>query len=290
MDNSIKFLFEKPIVEVIKTRASVRTYNPKLLSPELKDKLSKYFLDLTGPFNVNTRFKLVDRDLLRKESDVKIGTYGIISGATSFIAAAVNKSDYNLEELGYLFEKVILYATSLGLGTCWLGGTFKKGEFAKAITLSESEMLPVVTPVGYKNTGESLLGSLMRFAAGSKNRKAWEELYFNGSFGSSLSEADAGIYAVPLEMVRLAPSASNKQPWRIIMGKNKFHFYLNSANGYSKALGYNIQRIDMGIAMCHFELTAKEMGINGGWKVQDPEIQGVPQSAGYVVSWLEQTR
>jgi len=285
MDIGNKFLFEKPISEVIKNRISIRKYSAKKLSPELKDKLSEYLLNLTGPFKVNTRFKLVDRDLLRKESDVKIGTYGIISGATSFIAAAVDKADNNLEELGYSLEKVILYATSLELGTCWLGGTFKKGEFAKAIALSEDEVLPVVTPIGYKSASISLIGSFMRFAAGSKNRKGWEELFFNGSFSNSLRETDAGKYAVPLEMVRLAPSASNKQPWRIIMYNNEFHFYMQSAKGYAKALGYNIQRIDMGIAMCHFELTAKEMGINGVWKIQNPGIRGVTE---YLVSWLEQ--
>ena len=47
-------------------------------------------------------------------------------------------------------ESLILYATSLGLGTCWIGGTFKKGQFAKAIDLKGDEILPIVLPIGYE--------------------------------------------------------------------------------------------------------------------------------------------
>lgn len=30
--------------------------------------------------------------------------------------------------------------------------------------------------------------------------------------------------------------------------------------------GYDINKIDLGIAMCHFDLTCKELGINGDLK------------------------
>jgi hypothetical protein len=105
------------------------------------------------------------------------------------------------------------------------------------------------------------------------------------SFGNSLSQDDAGSYGVPLEMVRLAPSASNKQPWRIVAGGGHFHFYLQHTRGYSKALGYDIQKVDMGIAMCHFELTAEELGLKGAWSVKDPGASNLPEGAEYIVSW-----
>lgn len=53
------------------------------------------------------------------------------------------------ESLGYVFEKIVLYITSLGLGTCWLGGSFNKADFEKAITLEEDEFIPVISPMGY---------------------------------------------------------------------------------------------------------------------------------------------
>lgn len=72
-------------------------------------------------------------------------------------------------------------------------------------------------------------------------------------------------------MLRLAPSASNKQPWRVLVDNEKFHFYLARNKGYGEALGYDVQKIDIGIAMCHFELTMQELGFKGKWKEDNPK-------------------
>lgn len=69
------------------------------------------------------------------DKDLKLGTYGVIKGANHFLIAACENDDLSLMALGYTFEKLVLYCTSLCLGTVWLGGTFNKGEFAKAINL-----------------------------------------------------------------------------------------------------------------------------------------------------------
>ena len=68
--------------------------------------------------------------------------------------------------------------------------------------------------------------------------------------------------------VRQGPSASNKQPWRILKSADRFHLYLQRTRGYRNVFTRmaqvdDMQRIDMGIAMCHFELTARELGLSG---------------------------
>lgn len=85
-------------------------------------------------------------------------------------------------------------------------------------------------------------------------------------------------------MVRIAPSASNKQPWRIVMDGNNFHFFLCRNKGYGKALGFDIQRLDIGIAMCHFESVMNELGFLGKWNDKNP---GLIHSAAleYIVSF-----
>lgn len=95
-------------------------------------------------------------------------------------------------------------------------------------------------------------------------------------------------------MVRWGPSASNKQPWRIVHAGDAWHFYLQRTSGYGKdsLLGKligveDVQRIDMGIAMCHFELSAKELGLAGIWQNNEPGIKKPDQSTEYVVSWVE---
>ena len=280
-------LFETSITEHIKNRVSVRTYIEQPLKTEIKEKLLKFSSDLRGPFGGTLRFNLIESDLARKGSKAKLGTYGVIRGASTYVVAVVEKADGDLEDFGYLLEKVVLYATALGLGTCWLGGTFKKSEFGKAIEQKEHEILPCISPIGYPSSRRSLIDSTMRYVAGSKNRKSWEELFFLRNFSHPLSEPEADNYLTPLEMLRLAPSASNKQPWRIVKELNKFHFYLQHTKGYAKVMAYDLQRVDMGIAMCHFELIAKERGIEGRWQISDPGSISTTPDTEYVVSWVE---
>jgi hypothetical protein len=242
-----------------------------------------YVKTIRGPFNVNVRFMIFDNNM--KDTSVKLGTYGVIKSAPAFIVAAVEKGDMYLEQLGYEFEKAVLYATSLGLGTCWLGGTFNKSGFRNAAQLKDNEELPIVSPVGYPADNKSLLERVMRIGAGSSNRKHWDKIFFNGSLNKALNMNEAGKFAEPLEMLRLAPSASNKQPWRIVKKDGYFHFYLQHAVGYSKTLGYDIQRVDMGIAMYHFEVSAKEQGLGGKWVSKVQDIKSIPEDTGYIISW-----
>jgi hypothetical protein len=280
------YIFNKPVTEIIKNRISVRTYEPTRLEHNIKEDLNDYLRTVKGPFDCKVRFKIIDSDAALN-SNIKLGTYGIIKGSSSFVASAVEKGDMNLEELGYELESFVLYAASLGLGTCWMGGTFKKGEFAKALELKEGELLPIITPIGYPTKNEGFIGTMMRRVAGSKNRKPWEELFFNSSFDNKLTKAEAGIYSEAFEMVRLAPSASNKQPWRIVKDNDKLHFYLQHTKGYSTALGFDMQRIDIGIAMCHLDFTLKETGIHGVWEKNKPEIQDINELSEYIVSWIQ---
>jgi|SRR5680860_137773 len=280
-------LFGTSITEIIKKRLSVRTYIAQPLPPEIIETVREFFSNLRGPFGGAVRFELIERHLALKESNAKLGTYGVIRGATTYVIAVVEKADKDLEDFGYTLEKQILYATSLGLGTCWLGGTFKKSEFGKAIEQKNHEILPCITPIGYSSRKKSLIDSAMRYVAGSKNRKSWDELFFNCDFSHRLPKSEAGKYVTPLEMLRLAPSASNKQPWRIVKDKNKSHFYLQHTKGYAKLMAYDLQRVDMGIAMCHFEMTAQELGLDGKWQISDPGDISTPQDTEYVVSWIE---
>jgi nitroreductase len=282
---STSYIFNKPITEVIKSRVSVRTYEATTLDNYTKKKLASYVEGLKGPFQGKVRFKLIDSSAALN-NNAKLGTYGIIKGASSFVAVAIERGGMNLEELGYELESFVLYAASLGLGTCWLGGTFKKGEFAKALELRENEILPIVTPVGYPSKSEGFVGSMMRRLAGSNNRKPWEEIFFDKSFDNKLSKSDAGIYEEALEMLRLAPSASNKQPWRIVKENNKLHFYLQHTKGYSDSLGFDMQRIDIGIAMCHLEFSLTEAGVQGRWDVAEPDVKPLNDSTEYIVTWI----
>jgi nitroreductase len=196
-----------------------------------------------------------------------------------------------MEDYGYLMERIILFATDLGLGTCWLGGSFTKSSFAKKISARSDELVPAVTSVGHIADRPRRIDALIRRGAGSDKRLPWSRLFFDGSFETPLAPEAAGDYALPLEMVRLGPSASNKQPWRIVRDGTRWHFFLQRTSGYNEGRGRrmwaaaDMQRLDMGIAMCHFELTARELGLEGGWVQDEPAIALGDDLTEYTVSW-----
>jgi hypothetical protein len=276
--------FNRPIGDVIRERSSVRTYKAAALTTEDKERLQAYAAEVKGPFGAPLRLELLENREIEKASGGKLGTYGVIKGASTYIAAVTEHQDKALEELGYCLEKVVLYGASIGIGTCWLGGTFKKSQFARQVRLREQEFLPIVTPVGYPAEKRGMVESLMRRVAGSDHRKPWEELFFMEDFSHPLGKEAAGEAAEALEMIRLAPSASNKQPWRIVKQGGIYHFCLQHTKGYGSSMGFDMQKIDMGIAMCHFEMTLAEAGIKGSWTTA-AQIPLVKEGTEYIISW-----
>jgi len=262
------------------------------MSGPLKDddqqKLRDFFLsNVQGPFGNRVRFELIDLAAQERGQIKTLGTYGFIKGASMFIVGAVAKGDRAMEDYGYCMEKNILAATHLGLGTCWLGGTFNRSASASKINKREDEVVPAITPVGYPQDRKSMMDSAVRFIAKSNTRKAWEELFFLGGTKSFLSRNMAGAYELPLECVRMGPSASNRQPWRVAKEPDKdiFHFYIRRTPGYAEKFPeVSLQDIDMGIAMCHFEVAVQERNLQGNWQ----NVQPAPPQRGleYVVSWV----
>jgi hypothetical protein len=275
--------FHKHITEVIKIRSSCRTYGLQEIEESVLVKLKSYIEEINhecNNSNTNARFLIINK--IASEKGEKLGTYGVISGANTFIVGVINNEKYDAVRFGYLFEKIILFATDLGLQTCWLGGTFKREDFIKYSNLAENEYIPIVSALGYKKDKSRILEVAMRRVVGANNRKSWNELFFDKSISKALEQDVSGLYATSLEMVRLAPSASNKQPWRIIKDKNLYHFYLYRTKGYGVE-NYDIQKNDIGIAMCHFELTSKELGLQGNW-IEIKDIN-MPDDWEYIISW-----
>jgi nitroreductase len=87
--------------------------------------------------------------------------------------------------------------------------------------------------------------------------------------------------------VRLAPSASNKQPWRLLRRGDTFHFFLCRDKAYGALMPFaDLQRIDLGIAICHFQLAAAELGLQGVWSVLEPHVPHTPKNYEYIVSFM----
>ena len=236
-----------------------------------------------SPFPAEIRFQFLDiKDGVNTE---KLGTYGVIKNAPAFIGVTVKKTETAMEASGYLFEKFILYATSIGLGTCWLAGTFKREQFKNALSIDQDELFPIVCPIGYPADKKSLTEKIFRSVGKSDQRKNFDELFFENNFATPLSENTDKEYKFPLEMLRLAPSAANLQPWRIVYKNDAYHFF-RKENPKSK-YAYDLQRLDVGIGACHFHLAAQEKALCGKFEIL-PDVDIVaPDDVKYLFSWIK---
>jgi len=271
--------FTSPVTDLIRRRHSCRTYQLQPIPTETRKTFADFLgASVPGPFGTRARFQLVAATETDRASLKGLGTYGFITNPTGFIVGAVEEGPKALEDFGYLLERAVLRATDLGLGTCWLGGTVSKSRFSKTIGMTSRELMPAVVSTGLPLGAPS--GDRMRRRAGSDARLPHESLFFESSFETPLAKAAAGSFTEVLEAVRWAPSASNKQPWRLVRTESGWHFYLQRTKGYGKGTLLftvmrlaDLQRVDLGIAMCHFELTATELGLEGAWTLEQPPIQ-----------------
>ncbi len=253
------------IKDLVKNRRSVRTYDGREITAEDKARLCAFMENTPNPYGINTEFKLMDAGKYGLKCPVAVGTDLYVGGKIKRVPSA-------FEAFGYSFEMLVLYAQSLGIGTVWLGGTMNRPAFEAAMELAEDEMMPCASALGYPAKKMSLRESMMRKAIKADDRLPFEELFFDGSFDAPLSEEKAGELAYPLEMVRWAPSAVNKQPWRAVLEGNTVHFYLKRSSGFGNHEVLDMQRIDMGIALCHFDLAARELGMRPSFAREEPNI------------------
>lgn len=273
--------------DAIYDRISIRTYEKKALSEDVQ-KLIKKLIEKNeqkkGPFGHQIRYFVDHQNQAIDEEAKRIGTYGFIKHAPNFIGGIINHVPHATVDFGYLFEALVLDLTKEGLGTCWLAGTFHRSAFQELI--KEGEIIPAITPVGYPEDHLSLREHAIRFAIKADRRKPFDQMFFLGDINHPLNEDPTYEFYEPLHFVKLAPSASNKQPWRIIMDKNMAHFFLEKTPNYNTNRPFVIQELDIGIAIYHFEMGLIELG-------KSYEIKEVscthPNGFDYIISFIIKT-
>ena len=271
-----------PVMETIQKRHSVRTYENRPLMPQDREALLKCMKQLDNPFGVPVHEYIIDKEL--NAEGEKLGTYGVIKGANTFLGVSIPDTELAPLAAGYEFENLILFATHMGLGTVWLAATFNRDSFASAMEIPKDELFPAISPVGYPTAKRSLTEKLMRSTMKSSSRSQWEELFFQADFHTPLTKGMAGAYAQPLEMVRLAPSAKNAQPWRVRKTSNAYHFYADYKPGISKGEKV-IKQVDLGIALSHFHQTVLELGLTGAFEHLSQKDANLPENIHYMISW-----
>jgi len=265
------------IEKLVRARRSVRTFDGRAVCPEDLEKLRAFMAEIENPYGIPLEFRLLDATVQKLSCPV-------VSGTDVYVAAKARPVPHMEEAFGYSFERLVLFAQSLGIGTVWLGGTMDRAAFERAMELTGDEKMPCASPLGYPAAKPTLKETMMRKAIRADSRAPFETMFFDGGFDVPLTPAKAGSLALPLEMVRWAPSAVNKQPWRVVVNEAGAHFYLKHAKGFVSASVGDMQKIDLGIALCHFALAAEEAGLNVRFSLSDPGIPAEPGTE-YIASY-----
>ncbi len=258
------------IIEAIKGRRSVRSYNGESLSQSQIRELEKTIESVESPFGGSVTIRLQSFDL---KDGFKPSTYGMIKGAVDFFLMGIKDDKQSALTAGFKFEQVVLKAWQMGLGTCWIAATFKGTDFTKGQSWPEGEELKIVCPVGVA-AKQSLREKATRLALGSKNRKPFDKLFFSDDF--PLPYDPKGRFGEALEMMRLAPSSTNSQLWRALVCGDAVHFYYVPKSPASV--------LDCGIGISHFVETEKFNHRSGVFEEMD-NVPVAPDNWIYLISY-----
>lgn len=255
------------IFEAIERRISTRSFDGKAFDEAVTAALqgaTKEAATISPPFGHRVRLAMYAGD--SNGARVRLGTYGLISGASAFLVAAVARDPGGMEDLGYIVEKFVLEATKLDISSCWIGGVFDRSKSGAILGVSGQEIVPAVIALGRPAAKRSLPDRIITNSAKSRSRRPLDAVAISDS--GSLTTLEPSILRV-LEATRWAPSASNKQPWRLIGSRSgkSWLLCLDEDRVYNNSLGdAHIQNIDMGIAMLHFEESARALSLPGSWR------------------------
>lgn len=153
--------------------------------------------------------------------------YGSFENVRNYIAMVGKKSDGIDETVGYYGEKIVLCATKLGLGTCWVAATYNKGKCAARV--APDEKLVCVIALGYAQ----------KDGAAHKTKRIEQLCRVDGPMPHWFRKG--------MEAAQLAPTGLNQQ---------NFRFTLHGDTVEAKAGIGPYTKLDLGIVKYHFELGA----------------------------------
>ena len=92
------------------------------------------------------------------------------------LADPVASPNWCLNDMGIAFEHIVLTATSLGLGTCWMGQTKRDSEVKELLGIPDEVNVIALTPLGEPDEVKA-----------PKDRKSLDEIVSWGKYGGKLN-------------------------------------------------------------------------------------------------------
>ena len=111
------------LIQAMQERHSVRAYTDRPIEGEVAEKLRDFVRRCAGESGLHLELVTDEPTAF----DGPMAHYGKFSGVRNYIVLAGKKAPDLDERCGYYGEKIVLYAQTLGLNTCWVALTYKKG-------------------------------------------------------------------------------------------------------------------------------------------------------------------
>ena len=263
----------KPLYESISKRMSVREYGDQNMTPELCDKIDSFIESINKEEDV---FKSKTRFLLMREDFSRIWTFGFVGGNKYWLCGCTNQENEFCDvAFGLKMEKIVLYLTSLGLDTCWLGGTYTASCFTKALKVEPNEKLVCVSPVGYRNPNKK--GIISYFMK--RKRKDWAQNFFYENPTQPMTEDKCDYFKKEIiEAIRWLPTAVNRQDYAVVFNGHTAHVYCVGTS--------MLYLCDGGIAMAHVEIACNANSLEGHWERLDNLGYTTPNNWKYLASFV----
>ena len=163
------------------------------------------------------------------------------------LAIFAEDCDDALINVGFMYQQLDLYMQSLGLGSCWVG----LGWLADGEPVPEGMRLAILLPFG------NPAGVPLRETSADFKRKALHEI--------------TDVPDVRLEVVRIAPSATNSQPWYFTHEADVIHVWREELGRIKQRTLGKMNPIDMGIALAHLYTANPERFVFSRW--QEPPVR-----------------
>jgi hypothetical protein len=244
-------------LKAAETRRSRRKYLPDPISGPAALALDDFCRDF-APFE-GARTVLVREAPARFFTSIVLG-YGKVSSPSALVFVGDRRRPEAAAAAGFTAEAAVLEATAMGFATCWIGGGVRRNDVEALLGLAPHDHVYSISALGYASDrptlGERTTAGMVR----ARSRKSLDVLAPGHAEWPDWARAG-------LEAARLAPSATNRQPWRFAMGDDS-----TARTDRTVRLFFNgpdtpviSKRLDCGIAMLHFELGARAAGVGGSW-------------------------
>ena len=206
-------------LELIKSRHSVRRFTDKPLEMSAVAKLNQEIEKCNKESGLS--IQLITNELEAFQAGK--ASYGQFKGCKNYLAI-IGPTGKDVEA-GYYGERVVLKAQELGINSCWVALTYKKGKAQGVVKDGEKRYLLVA--LGYGETNGT-----------DHKRKTVTDI-------SDYKNGDPDWYNAGLEAAILAPTAVNQQKFKFRRDGEKVTLSVAGLGFYTK--------IDLGIVKYHFE-------------------------------------